>query len=54
MCFELRIPRDAFPPSVRSVLARGTTFTLFGIDGIGVLLSPDGTLLRLDHLESAF
>ena len=41
MCFELRIPRDAFPPSVRSVLARGTTFTLFGIDGIRVTVEAD-------------
>jgi hypothetical protein len=24
------------------------------LDVIGVLLAPDGTLLRLDHLESAF
>jgi putative endonuclease len=24
------------------------------LDAIGVLLAPDGTLLRLDHLESAF
>ena len=24
------------------------------LDAIGVLLPPDGTLLRLDHLESAF
>jgi hypothetical protein len=24
------------------------------LDVIGVLLSPDGSLLRLDHVESAF
>ena len=41
MCFELRIPRDALPPTVAAVLARATTFTLFGIDGIRVTVEAD-------------
>jgi putative endonuclease len=33
---------------------RATRHAYVRIDVIGVLLAPDGTLLRLDHLESAF
>jgi putative endonuclease len=33
---------------------RSTRHARFRLDVIGVLLAPDGTLLRLDHLESAF
>jgi putative endonuclease len=33
---------------------RETRHACVRIDVIGVLLAPDGTLLRLDHLESAF